>query len=99
MRLSPEQAATIRRVVTETFGGNARTRLFGSRVDDRERGGDIDLFVEVDHPLANRAAAASRLAAGLQIALGEQRIDVVLVDPETRPLPIHDEARRHGLAL
>lgn len=99
MRLSPAQIDAIRRVVGETFGERARVCLFGSRVDDDQRGGDIDLLVEVDQPLANRAAAASRLTAQLQRALGDQRIDVVLVDPQTRPQPIHAEARRTGVAL
>lgn len=99
MRLSPTQIDAIRRVVGEAFGERARVRLFGSRVDDHQRGGDIDLLVEVDQPLANRAAAAARLTAQLQRALGDQRIDVLLVDPETQPLPIHAVARREGVAL
>jgi uncharacterized protein len=99
MRLSPTQIDAIRRIVGEAFGARARVRLFGSRVDDHQRGGDIDLLVEVDQPLANRAAAAARLTAQLQRALGDQRIDVLLVDPETQPLPIHAVARREGVAL
>jgi predicted nucleotidyltransferase len=73
--------------------------LFGSRADDHVRGGDIDLLVEVDHPVSNRAAAAARLTAQLQIALGDQRIDIILVDPNTIPQPIHTTAQQTGVAL
>jgi len=99
MRISADQADTIRDVVRATLGPGARLRLFGSRVDDAARGGDIDLFVEVDEPLANRAASASRIAAQCQLRLGEQRIDVVLVDPTTPPQPIHARAREEGILL
>ncbi|MHB1896659.1 MAG: nucleotidyltransferase domain-containing protein, partial [Metallibacterium sp.] len=46
MRLTPEQAAIIRSAAAEVFGSDARVWLFGSRVDDSKRGGDIDLLIE-----------------------------------------------------
>ena len=95
----PQQIRVIGETVRAALGSSARARLFGSRVDDEARGGDIDLFVEVDQTLANRAAVASRLAAELQLRLGDQRIDVILVDPETRPQPIHAVARQQGIGL
>ncbi|MBI2383780.1 MAG: nucleotidyltransferase domain-containing protein [Gammaproteobacteria bacterium] len=99
MRLSPEQTKAIRDRVRALLGAHARVSLFGSRVDDYACGGDIDLLVEVGEPLSNRAAMASRLAAELQIALGEQRIDVVLVDPLTPVQPIHEVAHKQGVLL
>ena len=48
MRLEPEEIAAIKAAVAEAFGETAVVRLFGSRVDDSLRGGDIDLHVEVD---------------------------------------------------
>ena len=41
MRLNAEQTATIRRIVTENAGSDVEVRLFGSRLDDSARGGDI----------------------------------------------------------
>jgi predicted nucleotidyltransferase len=99
MCMTSRQAKVIREVVTEFFGDRADVFLFGSRVDDGALGGDIDVYVEVDHPVVNRAAAASRLAALLQLRLGDQHIDVVLADPRTEALPIHRHAREHGIAL
>ncbi len=47
MRLSPEEVAAVKRLIAEAYGADALLRLFGSRVDDRRRGGDVDLHVEV----------------------------------------------------
>ena len=58
-------------------GPDARVRLFGSHTDDAARGGDIDLHIEIDQPLDNRVAPASRLAGQRQIRLDNQRIDVI----------------------
>jgi predicted nucleotidyltransferase len=47
MRLTENQVAAIRQAVADTFGAGAQVWLFGSRVDDNKRGGDINLLV---HP-------------------------------------------------
>ena len=49
MRLTPAEHTTIRETVQAIAGTGSRVRLFGSRLDDRARGGDIDLLVELDH--------------------------------------------------
>ena len=46
MRVTPQQQSVIRTAVAETFGETANIWLFGSRVDDNKRGGDIDLLIE-----------------------------------------------------
>lgn len=99
MRLTLEQRRIIRKRIQIALGADARGYLFGSRVRDDARGGDIDLYIEVDEHLDNRAATASRLAAELQQALGDQRIDVLIADSETTRQPIHDNARVSGVAL
>lgn len=99
MRLSPEQVAIILQTTAETFGPEARVWLFGSRVDDRKRGGDIDLLVESEHPIDAPAFRAARLAARLQRQMQGRKVDVLLLAPNLRHLPIHDAARREGLVL
>ncbi|WP_457560326.1 nucleotidyltransferase domain-containing protein [Caminibacter sp.] len=44
MRLSENQVKIILKVINEIFG-EVEVYLFGSRLDDSKRGGDIDLFV------------------------------------------------------
>ena len=46
MRLSKEERRAILDVFKETFGSGS-IYLFGSRVDDRLKGGDIDLYIDI----------------------------------------------------
>ena len=48
MRLTDEQVLTIKNIALTNFGAHAKLKLFGSRLDDSKRGGDIDLLVEAD---------------------------------------------------
>lgn len=99
MRLTPEQLRIIGEKARAAFGADARIYLFGSRVDDAARGGDVDLYIEVPRVVANRPAAASRLAAELQLALGDQRFDILVADPDTPRRRIHEVAVTEGVAL
>ncbi len=49
--------------------------LFGSRVDDGRRGGDIDLYVETALSAADAKRARLLSIADMQLSLGEQKID------------------------
>ncbi len=69
MRLSEDQRKTIHHTARELFG-DCTVYLFGSRVDDAARGGDIDLLVETPRPVENRAAMAARYTARLQTGTG-----------------------------
>lgn len=44
MRLNTEMAKYLKKLIQEKIPGSA-IYLFGSRVDDKERGGDIDLMI------------------------------------------------------
>ena len=74
-------------------------RLFGSRADDAARGGDIDLMVSTTEPVARSALLAAVLAARLQAALSDQRIDVLVEAPYLQQQPIHQIARCEGVLL
>ncbi|MFZ0257040.1 MAG: nucleotidyltransferase domain-containing protein [Gammaproteobacteria bacterium] len=99
MRLTPAEIDAIRHAALEHFGQEVRVWLFGSRTDDTLKGGDIDLLVETTHPLADRLMRAARMNAALQLAIGEQKIDVLTVDPAVAPQPIHMNARKQGIRL
>lgn len=98
MRLSNQTRDTIRETVLEIFGPDCTVFLFGSRVDDATRGGDIDLLVKSEKPIQDSRRKALQLVARLQIRLGDQRIDVLVVDPEIKQQPIHREAIRMEIA-
>ena len=98
MRLTDAECAIIRDAATAVFGADARVLLFGSRVDDSKRGGDIDLLVEVE-PRADLDQDRSTFWEKLQDGLGWQRIDVLVV-PRGRPLrPIEVIAYETGVPV
>lgn len=99
MRLTTHQIDVIRETVHTLLGNDAEVTLFGSRVDDTARGGDIDLMVTVPAPLERPAVTAARVATTLERRLDGRHVDVVLVTPDTTPQPIHDLARRQGIQL
>ena len=99
MRLTSEQQQIVQIAVREHAGPSARVTLFGSRVDDHARGGDIDLLVECTVPVERPAWLAATLAARIERALGGRKVDVLLHAPNLTTLPIHRVARETGVAL
>ena len=99
MRLTPGEAAAIRRVTAEVAGVNARVKLFGSRTRDDLRGGDIDLLIELAEPTIDKLSLSLRAGARLQMAIGERKIDVLVTDPQTIETPLIRAARLEGIAL
>ncbi len=84
MRLTEQEITDIKESVETRFGPDAQVLLFGSRVDDSRRGGDIDLFVQTD--LDKEAAFDARLQVlvDLHLKWGERKIDL-LVSPLIKP--------------
>ena len=85
MRLKPRDVDAIKRAAHEVFGQEAIVRLFGSRVDDDRRGGDIDLLIEAE---ANGEAEWRRVGAfrdALFHYIDEQKVDVVLIERGVDP--------------
>lgn len=99
MRLTPAQIALIKSAATGLAGPEAHVRLFGSRLDDKARGGDVDLLLELPHPVDHPALLAARLAARISRALGGRKVDVLLRAPNLQPRPIHEIALREGRLL
>ena len=62
MRLSTAQARVILGCVRQQFGADAQVLLFGSRLDDLARGGDVDLLVESAGQPALRQRALATMA-------------------------------------
>ncbi len=78
MRLTDKQRHAISEEVRRHFGANARALLFGSRLRNDLRGGDIDLYVEADTGAEETLERELKLYAALQRRLGEQQIDIVV---------------------
>ncbi len=73
--------------------------LFGSRVNDAERGGDIDLYIETHEKATDVITKKIAFINDLWRALGDQKIDVVINVLSAISLPIHQIAKRTGVKL
>ena len=77
MRIRKEDITTIKKITKEYFGSSAKVYLFGSRVNDQKKGGDIDLYIETDLK-ENVFEQKLKMLGKLHQALGEQKIDIVI---------------------
>jgi len=99
MRLTPKQIAVIKQKTALIFGENAQVFLFGSRVDDTKKGGDIDLFIELSEEIEHPTAKILYLNGLLQQSLGMQKIDIIFHAPSYDWQPIHTAAKETGILL
>ena len=69
MRLTAEQKRTIREPVDDFLGGGAELFVYGSRLNDEARGGDVDLLVRTAQPvdMLDQARLHARLEEALQL--------------------------------
>ncbi|MBK7815606.1 MAG: nucleotidyltransferase domain-containing protein [Rhodocyclaceae bacterium] len=99
MRLTEFQRCVIKEEVARVMGDDVNVLLFGSRIDDSRRGGDIDLYIETPEWRRSGWRQVLRLNAALQERLGEQKLDIILHQAGEPLKPIHVQARRHGVRL
>ncbi len=99
MRLTTQQIDGIREIVQRLAGEQAELRLFGSRLDDSARGGDVDIFVELPNPVTEPAWLAARIGGEVSRLMHGRKVDVLLAAPNLKNLPIHDIARQQGQRL
>ncbi len=87
-----------RKAITTVFYDVFRTGsiyLFGSRVDDSRKGGDIDLYLEIDEePTFEKKI---KFLSRLKRIIGEQKIDTVFNTDAARP--IEEEIRKWAVKL
>ena len=99
MRISLAQRQAIHQIVAEECGPSAQVRLFGSRLDDTAKGGDIDLIVELDEPVSLPADLAVKLSVKIMRLCHGRKVDVVILAPNLPVLPIHKIAQQQGQLL
>jgi predicted nucleotidyltransferase len=93
MRLTTAEHQAIRQAITEV-DPEATIYLFGSRANDKARGGDIDLLV-----ISRKICLMDKLTvlARLHQVLGEQKIDLAVYPDLSRPFA--RLARESGVPL
>jgi predicted nucleotidyltransferase len=95
MRLAAEDVRSIREEVARR-DPEAEVWLFGSRVDDARRGGDIDLLVISEHI---DLAEELKLKAAILDRIGWQRLDLIIRQRARLGEPIVEVARSSGIRL
>jgi len=94
MRLSPHQSQMIRQRIHQHLGASAAIWLFGSRIDDRKKGGDVDLYVEAaPHTLLDEIRCKVELEEYLDMP-----VDLIVRQPIDSSL-IAKIAKTQGLQL
>jgi len=99
MRLNEHQVRVIVNAVLSRFNRDARIYLFGSRVDDMAKGGDIDLLVDLPELDKEMVRHSCQATADIPMALGEQKIDLIVRHPGSTDRAIFHEALEHGVLL
>ena len=95
MRLREQYILTIKKYFYQFFN-NGQIYLFGSRVDDSKKGGDIDLYfvlTNFDDLFDKKIKFLSRVKR----ELGDQKIDIIFNTDKTRL--IEKEAIKWGIKL
>jgi predicted nucleotidyltransferase len=95
MRLTAYEISAIKQTAQAVFGEAVEVILFGSRVDDTQKGGDIDLYIKT--PIGNDFEHKIKFLTSLEQKIGEQKIDVVLAVDKNRP--IEQQAMQNGVLL
>ena len=95
MRLTRQQQQSILHIIHENFGCETNVWLFGSRTDDNQRGGDVDLYVE--------SRQTQSLLSELQCKIIlEQTLDLpvdLIIKQPGKDKPIYHIAKQQGIQL
>jgi len=92
MRLSADKARLASDIIATQYGNDARIWLFGSRADDNQRGGDVDLYVETDSADLMRKIRCKAVLT----ELFDLKVDLIV---GTGDKPIHRIAKSTGVRL
>ncbi|MDX8378179.1 MAG: nucleotidyltransferase domain-containing protein [Mariprofundales bacterium] len=96
MRLNQVQVDAIEQVFQTVFL-HGEVILFGSRVDDQKKGGDIDLFIQTAEPMSDLFERKIQFLLALKNRIGEQKIDLVLAP--FAPEELKREINKTGILL
>ena len=99
MRLTSRQKKIIRKAVKRYFGNDAVIWLFGSRVKDEKRGGDIDILVKPGKQI-NKDLFMRKIHAisAIKKEIGDRKIDLVIEHNEDRRTVV-TKAHAEGMKL
>ena len=95
MRLTPAQIDTIKSTASAVLGEGVQVWLYGSRLDDQRRGGDVDLLVQTARKASvMRARFKYQVESTLQLP-----VDVLMVQTGQNASPFETIARSKAVEL
>ncbi len=96
MRLSKEEIFVIKKSILNHID-NAKIILFGSRVDETKKGGDIDIYIETDKilPLVTKL----KILTDIEIGGVLRKVDLVVKSKNSKYQPIFDTIKKEGILL
>lgn len=97
MRLEKKYLELFIDTAGQIFGSGVKLYLFGSRVDDTKRGGDIDLYLETDIK-ENWLDKKIKFLVEVKKITGDRKIDLV-INNGTNHQYIYDVAKEEGILL
>ena len=99
MRLSEFEIESIKSLAGRHFGTGVQVFLFGSRTNNQKRGGDIDLFIR--NPNIEHLKIRTKIDFIIELIqlIGEQKIDVVLDNPELKNSMLFRIINQTGIQL
>ena len=96
MRLTSEQVTLIKTALDQVFPEWMQGELFlyGSRVDDQLKGGDIDLVLVIpDQALLNiQVPTSSQITVRLKQFIGDRKIDFTVLSQSATSAPFWQQA-------
>lgn len=96
MRLTINQTQIITQTVSRLAGSDAEVYLFGSRLNDQAKGGDIDLLIESSAPLTLIHRAQIKMELESQLGLP---VDVISKSRYAVATPFQRIAQSHSAQL
>ncbi len=96
MRLSEEEIAIIKNSVLK-YSQNATIILFGSRVHDNKKGGDIDIFVKSDKIITLKEKL--KILTDIESSGILRKVDLIFKMPNSKEQSIFKTAEKEGIVL
>jgi len=97
VRLSTAIKDQIIQYARHYFGDDIRIYLFGSRVDDDKKGGDIDILIENNKDMDMQIQIA--FLKDIYKHVTQRKVDLLVKSPSTTDKPVFHTARREGVLL
>ncbi|MCX7162327.1 MAG: nucleotidyltransferase domain-containing protein [Rhodocyclales bacterium] len=96
MRLNQGQIESIKQTVQAIAGEDARAIIFGSRLHDETKGGDLDLLVQADQHITLLQRARIKMLLEQSLALP---VDVITHQRHAPTTPFQQIAIKNGVSL